>query len=370
MKKVWIALTAAVCAIALTGCGRIGDASDARGGSNAAVPSTVAELVATASEPQPWSGPGTSPPAAKDVSVVVIPCSLASGCSRWNDGVHAAGEALGWTVQTIDPAFDPAKMNQAIQQAIDLGADAIVTWVVDPALVASSVAAARDAGIVVIGGANGQEDAPVTPDGFQHGVSLHGASQGEWVGAQACNDLDAQGEVLIITDPSFDILTQRVDATKAYLNENCPEVSVAVEQVSANDVGTVLQNKVSAFVQRNPHVRGLIAPVDLFTTDAVVALQQLGNTDVKVYSVDGDPSSVENIEDGGPVVATVGSALEWAGWASIDNVNRLLQGEPANGDDGVPNRMVTENFIPRDFIYRGDIDYTSNYTKLWETGTL
>ena len=90
-------------------------------------------------------------------------------------------------------------------------------------------------------------------DGFQHEVSLHEVTQGEWVAAQACDDMGAEGDLLMVTDPSYDILTKRVNATKAYLSKNCPDMKVTLEQVSANDMGTVMQNKVSAFLQRNPN---------------------------------------------------------------------------------------------------------------------
>ena len=369
-----LALGLAAVALILSGCGTTAGSTagtgDSKNGSAAGVPTAVKSLVAAASRPQPWQGPTSSPPAVKGKFIVSIPCSMAAGCSRWDAGVHAAAAVLGWKVQTIDPAFDISKMNQAIMQAIDLHADAIVTTTVDPAWVASSVAAARRKGIVVLSSAVGHEDAPITADGFQHEVSLHEVTQGEWVAAQACADMGAKGHLLMVTDPSYDILTKRVNATKAYLSKNCPKMSVTLEQVSASDMGTVMQNKVSAFMQRNPDLTGVITPVDIFTTDIVAALQQLGKNDIKVYSIDGDPSSVHNIADGGPVRATVGSALEWEGWATIDNVNRLLQGQPANKEDGVPGRLVTKQNIPDDFTYRGDLDYAAMYTKLWKTGSL
>ncbi|MEU1183949.1 sugar ABC transporter substrate-binding protein [Streptomyces sp. NPDC005820] len=363
-----------VCAVVMSGCGTTAGTTagttDTQGSSGAGVPAAVKALVAEAGQPKPWKGPTTSPPMLKDKFIVSIPCSMASpGCARWDAGVHAAAKALGWKVLTIDPVFDTNKMNQAIQQAIDLHADAIVTTVLDPAWVASPLAAARRKGIVVLGGANGQEDVPITAEGFQHNMSLHGTQQGEWLAAQVCDDLNAEGHAIMITDPSFNVLTQRVDAVKSYLGKNCPKVSVKVEQVSANDVGTVLQNKVSAFVQRNPDVKALISPVDLFATDVSTALQQLGNHDVKVYSIDGNPDVIRNIDSGGSIRATVGSALEWEGWSTIDDVNRLLQGKPAPDDDGVPGRMVTKDYIPKDFTYTGDIDYKAMFLKLWKTGS-
>lgn len=370
MKKATTFVGLAIGAMVMSGCGSTAGDSDSSSASGDNVPAAVTKLVEEASKPQPWQGPTTSPAALKDKFIVSIPCSMAAGCSRWDAGVHAAGKALGWKVQTIDPAFDINKMNQAIEQAINLKADAIVTTTVDPAWVASSVAKARSKGIVVLSSAVGYEDAPITATGFQHEVSLHGVRQGEWLAAQACSDLDAEGQVVIVNDPSFNILKQRVKATTDYFSKNCPKMKVSVEKISAQDVGTVLQNKVSALVQKNPDLKSLITPVDIFTTDITTVLQQLGKKDVKVYSIDGDPSSVHNVAEGGSVKATVGSALEWEGWSSIDEVNRLLQGEPVLKDDGVPGRMITKKNIPDGFSYKGDLDYQSMFKELWNTGKL
>jgi ribose transport system substrate-binding protein len=370
MKKATAFVGLAIGAMVMSGCGSTAGGSDDSSTSGGDVPAAVTKLVDEASKPQAWQGPTTSPPALKGKFIVSIPCSMAAGCSRWDAGVHAAGKALGWKVQTIDPAFDINKMNQAIEQAINLKADAIVTTTVDPAWVASSVAAARRKGIVVLSSAVGYEDAPIKANGFQHEVSLHGVRQGEWLAAQTCADIGAKGHVIIVNDPSFNILKQRVKATTEYFSKNCPKIKVTVEKISAQDVGTVLQNKVSALVQKNPDLKALITPVDIFTTDIVTVLQQLGNKDIKVYSIDGDPSSIHNVADDGAVKATVGSALEWEGWSSIDEVNRLLQGEPTIKDDGVPGRMVTKKNIPDGFKYKGDLDYEAMFTELWKTGTL
>jgi ribose transport system substrate-binding protein len=371
MKFIPAMTMGAVLALGLTACGSTNDAGGGGAGDSAVnAPQSVIDLANQASQPQPWKGPRTSPPIAKGATVVSIPCGMAAtGCARWDSGVHAAAQVLGWNVQTIDPALDPNKSNEAVHQAISLGAKAIVMISIDPALVANSVAAARKAGIVVVSAGAGWENEKLGSDTIQHEVSAHGTEQGEWTGATVCRDLGAKGDAMLFLDPQFKLVQQRIDGAQAALKKDCPGITTQVEQISAADLGTVLQSKASALLQANPNVKSIVVGADAFTSDFLVALQQVGlQNKVSVYSMDANPQVVQNIVDNGAVKGTVGVGLEWQGWATMDNVNRLLQGQPVNEEDGVPIRMVSKDFIPKDQSYTGDLDYAAAYTKLWTTG--
>ncbi|GAA1930970.1 hypothetical protein GCM10009775_23900 [Microbacterium aoyamense] len=357
--------------LALTACGSTTD-TPSGGGTDAPagdVPQAIVDMAAAAAEPQTYDGPTTSPDITTDVTVVSIPCSMAAaGCARWDAGVHAAADVLGWDVQTIDPAFDPTKTNDAFQQAINMGADAVVMISIDPALVSNSIAAARQAGIVVVSAGAGYEDDPYTDDGIQYDVSAHGPEQGEWIGAVACNALGGAGNVMTFIDEQFKLVQQRMAGVDKSLAE-CPGITTKQEQISAADLGTVLQGKVAAMLQANPDVNAVIVPADAFTTDFLVALQQIGRNDVSVYSMDANENIVENVADGGAVKGTIGVALEWQGWATLDNVNRLLaDGTTTENHDGVQIRLVSEAFIPEGNQYTGDSDFEAIYTELWTTG--
>lgn len=368
-RTAYLVAGAGVILFLLAGCGTVSSSSSEPDGSSGGdVPAEVTALAEQAGEPQPWTGPTTSPAMAEDKLIVSIPCSMAAGgCARGDAGIKAAAKAVGWDVLTIDPAFDPNKMNAAIQQAISLGADAIALNAIDPALVKNAVADARRAGIVVVNAAAGHEDDPVTDTSIQHDVSLNGALSGNMAAAVLCVDRKGEGNVMILTDPAFSIITQRVDGFQDYVKK-CPRIQTQVQQISANDIGNVLQSKIKALLGANPDVDTIQVPSDAFTPDVIAALQQVGLADkVKVYSIDGNPQVIADIQAGGPTVADIGAALGQLGWATVDNINRLIQGEPTV-DDGIPSRVVTKEFIPAGGQYDGDVDYVAKYEELWSTG--
>jgi ribose transport system substrate-binding protein len=371
MKKFVIGLGGAVVLIGLlTGCGttNAGGTGSSGAADTSNLPKEVVELAKTAAAPQPWTGPTTSPAMSKDKFIVSIPCGLAAaGCKRIDDGVHAAAEAAGWKVQTIDPANDQNKMNAAIQQAISLGADGIALNSIEPALITSAVADARKAGLMVVNANAGREDEPVTDTSVQHDVSLQGVKQGDMIAATICVNSGGKANVMLLQEPQFNLVNQRVQGTEDYLKK-CPDTKSQRQQISIGDLGTTLQSKVKALLASNPDVDTVVSPSDAFTPDVIAAVQQAGlGSKVAIYSMDGNAQVIANIVAGGPAVASVGGALQQEGWAMVDDLNRLFQGEKPV-DDGTPIRVISKDNAPKSGEYNGDVDYVAAYKELWTTG--
>ena len=348
------------------------NAAGSNGGQSSTVSETVKSIVREASGEQPWAGPLQGPIAERGKLVVSIPCGLAApGCARWDAGLHEAAKVLGWEVRTIDPAFDPAKANDAITQAINLGADAIVSVAWDPALFTNSIAAAREKGIVVVTAAAGYEDQPVKKDFINYDVNGNSPLAGRWTAAALCEGMNASGTALLIDDPQYLVATQRIDAAQELLTKECPDIKVIRQTASITDFGTVGQSKAVAMLQTNPDVNAILFNSDPYVSDFLVAMEQLGLNDaIDVYSMGAEEHIVKNIEEGGPVKADVGQASEHQGWSTLDATNRLLQGEagPGKDKDGIQQRLVTPDWIPEGGSYVGDVDFRAKYTELWTTG--
>ncbi|MFB9858726.1 sugar ABC transporter substrate-binding protein, partial [Paenarthrobacter aurescens] len=336
------------------------------------VSETVKALVQEASGEQVWEGPLQGPIAEPGKVVVSIPCGLAApGCARWDAGLHEAAKVLGWDVKTIDPAFDPAKANDAITQAINLGADAIVTVAWDPALFANSIAAAREKGIVVVTAAAGYEDKPIKKDFINYDINGNSPLAGRWTAAALCEGMNAKGTALLIDDPQYLVATQRIDAAQELLSKECPNIKVIRQTASITDSGTVGQSKAVALLQANPDINAILLNSDPYASDFLVAMEQLGLNDaIDVYSMGAEEHIVSNMKAGGPVKADVGQASEHQGWSTLDATNRLLQGEPGPGKDkdGIQQRLVTPEWIPDGGSYVGDVDFRAKYAQLWTTG--
>lgn len=365
-----LCLTTAIAVVAV-GCGSddSNESSEPSGGSSSAeaVPQELKDLVeqgqGAVSE---WPGPKEGPVAEKGKFVVSIPCArVAYGCARIDDGVKAAGKALGWKVLSIDPKGDPEKASEAVLQAVRLKADGIVVGALDPALIKSAIAKARKAGIPVVDPVAAREPSPT---GINHDVKINGDKQGELLGAYIVTASDGKAQLGIMDDEEFPHQALRTGGIKKSLSKCSGCKIVGQSNFVVSDIGTKLGPKAQAFLQANPDMDWLSVAFDAAASDVVVANQQTGAKQVKVVSMDGNPQNLDFIEQG-KQDATVAAPLDWAGWAAVDNINRIIQDQEPVDDDGIPSRLVTKDNIA-DFKENGfgPVDYEAKYAELWKTG--
>jgi ABC-type sugar transport system substrate-binding protein len=364
----WLPLALATVAVfAVGGCGSDESGESASSGSSESVPAELVDIVekgtGTISE---WPGPTEGPVAPKDKFIVSIPCArVAYGCARIDDGVKAAAKVLGWRVLSVDAKGNPDTASQAVQQAIDQNADGIVVGALDPALIKESIAKARKAGIPVVDPVAAREPSPT---GINHDIKIHGDKQGELLGAYIAVESGGKAKLGIMDDKEFPHQALRTGGIKKSL-EKCGGCEIVGENnFVVTDIGTQLGPKSQAFLQANPEIDWLSVAFDAAASDVVIANQQAGAREVKIVSMDANPQNIKFIEEG-KQTATVGAPLDWAGWAAVDNLNRIISGEDPVDDDGIPSRLVTQDNVA-DFKQNGygPVDYEARYTELWKTG--
>jgi len=351
-----------------------GDAAQTTASEDLGYPAEFAEIVERAKKPvSEWPGPTESPRLARGQFVFAIPCSkVAEGCQRIVDGVKSAADAVGWRFATVDPAGDPNRQGAAIEQAINAGATVIVLAAIEPKLVADPLKRARARGIRVICTSCGHENDReyFTDDGIQADVSLRGTEQGEIMGAFLATDSDGKAKVGMIESPEFPLNVERAVATKAALKQCAGCEVVAQTDFLQTEIGTQLGSKSQTFFQANPSIEYGWVAFDAAAGAVVPAAQQAGAAQMRIVSFDANVANIEFVEKGAQY-ATVGTALEWVGWAAVDEANRLLNGEEALASDNVPNRLVTEENAAEyaKTGFRGDIDYEAKYLELWRSGS-
>jgi ABC-type sugar transport system substrate-binding protein len=361
-----LALTSAA-VFAVAGCGSDDSGDSSSASAKAEVPASLVEIVskgqATISS---WAGPTTGPIAPKDKLIVSIPCArVAYGCARIDDGVKAAGKALGWRVRSVDAKGNPDIASQTIQQAIQQKADGIVLGAMDPALVKSAIAKARKAGIPVVDPVAAREPSPT---GINHDIKIHGDRQGELLGAYIAVESGGKAQLGIMDAKEFPHQALRTGGIKKSLGACSGCKLVGESNFVVTDIGTQLGPKSQAFLQANPSIDWLSVAFDAAASDVVVANRQTGARKVNIVSMDANPQNIDFIEQG-QQTATVGAPLDWAGWAAVDNLNRIISGEQPAADDGIPSRLVTKENVA-DFRKNGygPVDYAARYAELWKTG--
>ena len=369
MRARWLVpLAVVILVLGFTAAGYAGKSQTTKSQvTSAGVPAELAALVkASSSTVSKWNGPTTGPIAPKGKFIVSIPCTrLAYGCARIDDGVKAAAKVLGWKVLTIDPKGDPAAANDAVRQAIRLKADGIVVGAIDPVVLKASIAEARKAGIVVVDPVSAR--AP-SPTGINHDVSIQGFKEGRVLGAYIAVASNGTAQVGIMDDKEFPHQALRTGGIKASLAKCSGCKIVGESNFVVTDIGTQLGPKSQSFLSANPSITWLSVAFDAATGDVVAASQQAGARKVKIVSMDGNPQNLAFIQQG-KQTATVAAPLDRTGWASMDNINRVINGQKPTVDDGIPIRLVTKANVA-DFLKHGfgPVNYQAKYTQLWKTG--
>ena len=345
----------------LTSCG---DNSATEKGSNASSEDTatfdakIDSLIEEGSAPQTARPPTEGPEVQTGKKLFVIPCAMvANGCAASAEAAQAAAEDIGWDVTLIDPAGDPTKQNNAIENAIAQQADGIVLTAIDAKTVARSLARAQEAGIKVVCFAcsdpDGAFDAlvPASPkDAYDSGYLAMAA-------LYAATDRDLK--VVMMNGPEYGIAAGengRQEGAKAFVDE-CQAAGAACELTAEVDVltanlATSAPAQVVSVVRQNPDANALWTFADPFLAFVQPALAQ-ANLDLKIAGI--DPTSFNyDLLRTGKEHGSVTPAFEWVGYAAIDNLNRMFAGEEPV-DQGVKGKLITPENVPD----------SGEYHKLW-----
>jgi ribose transport system substrate-binding protein len=369
--RVTAALVAAVAVLALAACGEDsgGDtaAKDvatpaASGGGEVAAAKTVADkYLAEATE---WTGPTTGPKAVgKGKKVWWITCGLAAeGCVRGPKAAENAAKVLGWDLRIIDGKFDPRVWNQTIQEAIDQKIDAVVLDSVPTDLVGEAVTRARKAGVVV--GSSGSGNDP-GPESVNFEISLKPDAEAEAMANYLIWKTDGKVKAHIIAVNEFRVARQIVEKVTEIL-KGCSGCTVDVDNVTSAETATRVPQIATSYQQQHPDTNVLIGAYDAVLLQTIPSMQ---GKNLEIASFNAIAPAVDFVRKG-QQSATLGFPYEWAGWAVMDNLNRIFSDEEPIDQD-IPVRLITKenvDSIPEGESWDSGVDYPAEYTKLWKEG--
>jgi ribose transport system substrate-binding protein len=291
--KRWVALFAAITAVALivAGCG--GNGSDSSSSSSSSAGSS------SGSSGSSSSSTGT------ELTIGLVPFSQADpGGNQIMKGVEAIAAEKGWSTSLIDAQGSPDQAIAAIQNLTQKGVDLIVTTVFPADAIAGGVLAAKAAGIPVVsvGGGLG--------NGIQANWNL-GTKSGKELGAALVEGTEGKGNLLVLGyTPGLPCRQREAGLKEAIkgteLSESRSEVPIP-GQVQASLEFT------QAWLASHPESDGpavIWGCLDEFALGAISALKQAGRT-AKVYSINGSPEALEAVRAG-----TL-TATDWTNWYGV-----------------------------------------------------
>lgn len=369
-----IAVTAT---IVLASCGSSdssGDSSDGGDSSSAAASGdngtpTLDELF----KGTPGEPPTTGPAPAKGKTVTWVSCgSIAPDCAVPEAAAKEAAEKLGITFRSTDGNLNQAGgYLSAFRTAVAAKPDAIIAHALDCTSITPGIKEAKAAGIPVLGVefANCPE---ITDMNYSEAIP----NTEEWFKSWG---RDAASYLIAKTDGKAQvILNEGTDAVFPLMNEGFVEqlkkcsgckIVDTVKFTSAEIVPNApwIQRFRTALTQ-NPTATATFIPSDLqlAVSGGGKAVQE---ANPKMLTVGGSGSSagMGGLSSGLITADTFAHDPGWMGYASMDQINRLLQGEPIV-PQGINTIVVDkDNNLPeaKDSAYVSSVDWKSAYEKIW-----
>jgi ribose transport system substrate-binding protein len=262
------------------------------------------------------------------VKLIYIGVSAVAPYQKTNKaGIANEAAKLGITDVTYQ---DPPEDNnldiqiQLMDAAILAKPDAILLVPVDSAAIGPEVQKAKDAGIKVV--AIGINSIQVPPDAF---VATDSVNTSYTAGETMCAALNNTGKILVVLgNPAHDATQLREQGFNQAIADKCPNVQIVGRQV-ANWKPEEAQTAVINALVANPDLAGVYTENDTMGQGAMAALQQLGNTTVKLVTYDCMQVMVEAVRDG-KSYADVCQMPFYEGQKAVDAAVSLVQGLPTD----------------------------------------
>lgn len=306
--------------------------------------------------------PADSPGIAQGKSIVVIPCTYASeACARGADSAIEAAGLLGWETRMIDPAGNPERARQAIDQAIQLGADGIVFTAAVGDQLDAKLAEARQAGIFLVNSMSPADDR------FDVDVEPDEDASGKMMAALIAQDSGGTAKVLVTTDPAFPSIQARTAAFTKWLPELCASCEIVEEiQTQMSQLQSGLPPQIQATLTAKPEINYIWTHTGaaVVSTQATVERSTNGH-DIKMISHDGNSANLNLIKEGKNQFADLIKPMEYTGYLSVHEMNKLFA-DGATGHEVIemPKRLVTQETLP-ELPWSGDTDWQPAFETLW-----
>jgi ribose transport system substrate-binding protein len=322
----------------------------------------------------------TKPPAGKNLWV--ISCGqIAVGCSTPSNAAAEAARAVGWKVTVYDGKLGADNAYATgVRQAVAAKADAIIIAAFDCAYAKQPLQEAKTAGIKVVsllgydcddprvGGGASLFTASVIPNENEKTVAAYSIAQGKMKADWAMAQTDGKAVALSLNNTGV-LLGQ--DIAKGFDDEikTCSTCQLVSLPFTLTDIGSgALPGKVGQALLRNPAINSAMVPYDaLMALGVAQAFVRSGRND-KLATIGGEGYGVnlDLIKKNGGQDAAVYESTAWFGYAAVDSLIRLFNGDPQQ-PAGIGSQLVDKSHLPA--MDKGGIvppvDFKAAYLKAW-----
>jgi ribose transport system substrate-binding protein len=285
------------------------------------------EKVTTPSET--WTGPTSGPKLASGKHIVYVDGDASNSVNAlWGTYLQQVTEKIGWTVTLIDGKGTAAGWQTAMEQALALKPDGIVTST-DAATMASEFAKAQKLGIPIVGfhltaGPGAYPDYNVYWNIGGEPTSI-GAALADYIIAES----EGKGQAIILYDNQYAVATMKAEAMKKEFAKCETCTLLLYDSLPLNQMQTLVPKAMTGWVQKYSKPFYVMTCCDVYYDFAVVPLQtaQVPFGDVRLLGMDAPPTAYARIRQGKYEIVSVPEPQQEEAYMAIDQLNRAIQGE-------------------------------------------
>jgi ribose transport system substrate-binding protein len=321
-----------------------------------------------------WAGPSTGPQATPGKAIAVLAEDLRNGgVLSVSQGVREAARELGWTVRVHDAGGTAAGRKRALDEALAAAPDGLVICGSDALELAPALRGRGQPLPPTVGWHAGAYPGPIEGTPVAVNVTTDPLAVARTAAYAAVVQSHGRAGVVIFTDSRFRIATTKSD-TMAEVFRRCGgctvlEVLDIPISDSATRVPVVVRELLSRHGRRWTHA---LAINDIYFDYAVPSLVALGvpNAALSLVSAgDGSAPAFMRIRAGSYQTGTVAEPLNLQGWQIVDELNRLIHGQPVSGYTA-PVHLVTKRNVATDggarHVYDPSNGYREAYRRVWK----
>jgi ribose transport system substrate-binding protein len=241
----------------------------------------------------------------------------------------------------------------------------------------AALKSAKAAGIPVVEVSGRDPQAPppeLSEVGVEAIVSFCYRCAGEQMAEFAVADTDGDVNAVLFDVPEIGVSRLERAGFESKLAELCADCKVRVVEAPLAQWNKDLPSLTTSVLQRDPTVNYLVPLYDSMVALMEPAVARAQAPDVKVVSYNATEPALTLLKNGQLVAGDVGGMNAWLGWATMDQIVRLLTGNEAVADEKIPHRLFdAENIDSIDLSapeseWYGDIDLAAEYKQLWGVG--
>lgn len=384
-----VALTAAAC-----GSSSSSKSSSSGGGSSSASAASTTSAASTAAASSSSSGgvpasvaatvkkyetmPQTIPQTALGLkpfkpkaggSIYSISCDLAIvGCNEVSGEVGIGAKAIGYKWTRCNGGTSASAANACFTDAINAKPSAIVVNAIGNSGAAAGYAAAKKAGIPIVGLFTG--DSATSPYADVQVGATGCYDEGLLIAQAIAVDSGGKGNILFATETSIGCDVQRTAAFKTELPKACPGCKVTYVQFNTATISTSLPQQIQASLNSDPSINYIVGVFDGAAAIAVQQVEQAGkSSQIKVVGMDADPANVEYLLKKQVQVFDAAFGFGSGPWGAVDAAARLYAGQKVPKNDPASIYLLTQQNASTtgpSKIWQGPPNYQQQFKTLWD----